>query len=98
MKKFLIITLLGCTSSSKEYDRSDRSDTADTADTAVASDQDGDGVADSEDACPNDPLQWTDADGNSLTLVSGKQLQEGDLLMTTQLPNAVTGLLVEVNE
>lgn len=42
--------------------------------------------------------QWTDADGNSLTLVSGKQLQEGDLLMTTQLPNAVTGLLVEVNE
>lgn len=42
--------------------------------------------------------QWIDADGNSLTLVSGEQLQEGDLVMTTQLPNAVTGMLVEVNE
>jgi hypothetical protein len=41
---------------------------------------------------------WADANGNYLTLVSGQQLQEGDLLMTTQLPNAVTGLLVEVND
>ena len=27
-------------------------------------DMDGDGVADEEDACPNDPLQWTDSDGD----------------------------------
>ena len=34
-------------------------------------------------------------DGESLTLVRAAELKDDDLLITTQLPNAVTGLLVE---
>ncbi|HCH23935.1 MAG TPA: secretion protein HlyD [Oceanospirillaceae bacterium] len=37
----------------------------------------------------------TDADGQSLTLVRSADLQDHDLLLITQLPNAVSGLLVE---
>jgi multidrug efflux pump subunit AcrA (membrane-fusion protein) len=37
----------------------------------------------------------TDADGQSLTLVRSAELQNHDLLLITQLPNAVSGLLVE---
>ncbi|MDP6968456.1 MAG: HlyD family efflux transporter periplasmic adaptor subunit [Gammaproteobacteria bacterium] len=33
--------------------------------------------------------------GESLTLIRAAELQDGDLLVTTQLPNAITGLLVE---
>ena len=42
--------------------------TPDNIDTSVESetiyDMDGDGIADEDDACPNDPLQWTDVDGD----------------------------------
>ena len=37
----------------------------------------------------------TDAEGQSLTLVRSADLQNDDLLLITQLPNAVSGLLVE---
>lgn len=40
--------------------------------------------------------EWTNADGTSLTLVRSSKLQNGDDILVTQLPNAVTGLLVEV--
>ncbi|MBT7330789.1 MAG: HlyD family efflux transporter periplasmic adaptor subunit [Oceanospirillaceae bacterium] len=38
---------------------------------------------------------WTSPTGERLTLVRSAQLQSGDQVLTTQLPNAVTGLLVE---
>ena len=38
---------------------------------------------------------WTSPSGEQLTLVRSAELQSGDQVMTTQLPNAVTGLLVE---
>ena len=38
---------------------------------------------------------WTSPSGEQLTLVRSAELQTGDQVMTTQLPNAVTGLLVE---
>ncbi len=39
----------------------------DTAeDTIEVTDTDGDGIADSDDACPNDPDQWTDYDGDTV--------------------------------
>ena len=37
----------------------------------------------------------TDAQGQSLTLVRSADLQNDDLLLITQLPNAISGLLVE---
>jgi multidrug efflux pump subunit AcrA (membrane-fusion protein) len=39
--------------------------------------------------------EWTSPTGEHLTLVRGANLRTGDQLLTTQLPNAVTGLLVE---
>ena len=36
----------------------------DTSEPTTISDQDGDGIQDEEDACPNDPLQSTDVDGD----------------------------------
>ena len=47
-------------------DTSSEVDTSETVDTAIEepSDSDGDGVIDTEDACPDDPNQWTDADGD----------------------------------
>ncbi|MCO4837568.1 MAG: HlyD family efflux transporter periplasmic adaptor subunit [Oceanospirillaceae bacterium] len=38
---------------------------------------------------------WTSPDGKRLTLVRGADLRSGDDILITQLPNAVTGLLVE---
>ena len=38
---------------------------------------------------------WTSPTGERLTLVRSAQLSSGDKVLTTQLPNAVTGLLVE---
>jgi len=38
---------------------------------------------------------WTSPSGEQLTLVRSSELRSGDQVMTTQLPNAVTGLLVE---
>lgn len=38
---------------------------------------------------------WTSPSGEQLTLVRSDELRSGDLVLTTQLPNAVTGLLVE---
>ncbi|MCS5558152.1 MAG: HlyD family efflux transporter periplasmic adaptor subunit, partial [Oceanospirillaceae bacterium] len=38
---------------------------------------------------------WTSPTGESLTLVRSALLQSGDQVLTTQLPNAVSGLLVE---
>ncbi|RTE66602.1 efflux RND transporter periplasmic adaptor subunit [Amphritea opalescens] len=37
-----------------------------------------------------------DRDGRSNVLVHSEQLQPGDLILATQLPNAMTGLLVEI--
>lgn len=38
---------------------------------------------------------WTSPNGQRLTLVRGADLRSGDNILITQLPNAVTGLLVE---
>ena len=38
---------------------------------------------------------WTSPSGEQLTLVRSAELRSGDQVLTTQLPNAVTGLLVE---
>ncbi|HIG36091.1 MAG TPA: hypothetical protein EYQ12_00170 [Oceanospirillaceae bacterium] len=38
---------------------------------------------------------WTSPTGERLTLVRSAQLQSGDQVLSTQLPNAVSGLLVE---
>jgi len=38
---------------------------------------------------------WTSPTGERLTLVRSAQLRSGDQVLTTQLPNAVSGLLVE---
>ena len=38
---------------------------------------------------------WTSPSGEQLTLVRSADLRSGDQVLTTQLPNAVTGLLVE---
>jgi hypothetical protein len=45
-------------------DTSDSADSADSGDTATPPDSDGDGVPDEQDDCPDDPLGWTDADGD----------------------------------
>ena len=37
-----------------------------------------------------------DNEGKAKVLVRSDQLQAGDLILATQLPNAITGLLVEV--
>ena len=39
---------------------------------------------------------WTSPTGQRLTLVRSAQLRSGDNILITQLPNAVTGLLVEM--
>ena len=39
---------------------------------------------------------WTSPTGERLTLVRSAELRSGDSILTTQLPNAVTGLLVEM--
>jgi len=39
---------------------------------------------------------WTSPAGERLTLVRSAQLRSGDNILITQLPNAVTGLLVEM--
>lgn len=39
--------------------------------------------------------EWRDADGNALVLIRSEALGEGDTIVTTQLPNALDGLLVE---
>jgi HlyD family secretion protein len=38
---------------------------------------------------------WTSPTGQQLTLVRSAELRSGDQVLITQLPNAVTGLLVE---
>lgn len=38
---------------------------------------------------------WTSPTGQQLTLIRSAELNTGDQILTTQLPNAVTGLLVE---
>ncbi len=38
---------------------------------------------------------WTSPAGDRLTLVRSNELRSGDKVLITQLPNAVTGLLVE---
>jgi len=39
---------------------------------------------------------WTSPTGERLTLVRSAELRSGDNVLITQLPNAVTGLLVEM--
>jgi HlyD family secretion protein len=39
--------------------------------------------------------QYVDADGNSLLLVKSSQINDGDEIVITHLPNAVSGLKVK---
>ena len=62
MRLLLFMTLLTACGGDKIHPIDSPEDTAGTADPLP--DTDGDGVADTNDACPEDPLQWTDADGD----------------------------------
>jgi hypothetical protein len=66
MKLILIAGLFGCTTQITNQKPIHEDSGVDTEDTEVEVpvDSDGDGVADEDDACPEDPTQWTDDDGD----------------------------------
>ncbi|HAO23865.1 MAG TPA: hypothetical protein DCQ49_01905 [Methylophaga sp.] len=41
---------------------------------------------------------YADQDGKSRLLIQSDALQQGDLIITTQLPNAINGLSVSVKD
>ncbi len=55
-----LLMLISC--ENKIISPPDEVDTDTDTATEVINDRDGDGIADEEDACPDDPLQWTDYD------------------------------------
>ena len=55
-----LVLFIGCEGKIVSTPVDTNTDTA--TDVETIEDMDGDGIADDDDACPNDPLQWTDAD------------------------------------